>query len=1070
MKLRNDIIIVSVYLLTGFLWIYFSDKLPGYLSEYSIGVNFTKYQTYKGFLYVTVTGILLFLMLRSNNKILGRSLSKLKRNQQILRQSEEKYRVLYHESPGLKIIYDIDTLTILDVNSAATQDYGYSVEEFRKMSVLDLCPQQEFKDKLQAVNKDDKIVRIGIFNHANKDGTTRIVDIMGHKVVFNGRTCILLLANDITERLDALRQLEDNQKKLSAAQKIAKIGYWQLNLSNNNIFWSEEVYIIWGVSKDSFIPTYESYVATIHPDDIQEFKVKEAALVENSELFDFQHRIVRPDGTTRWVHEKGQGIKDESGNLILLEGTVQDITEQKLSAQALEEINQRYQYVTKATFDAVWDWDVVNDIIIWGEGFSEIFGYKLNELKKDISSWTDHIHPEDQGYVLQSIHSFIKGNETIWQSEYKYMKADGTYAIVQDRGYAVRDNKGRVTRMVGAMQDITRKKEEEQRLKLLESVITNANDAVMITEAEPTDMPGPRIIYVNDAFTRMTGYTSEEVVGKTPRVLQGPKTDRIKLDHVNQSLKKWQPCTATVINYKKNGEEFWNSISISPVADKTGWYTHWISIERDVTEAMRETVQKEFLASLALSFNLHTSLDETFRDILKKLVDFGGFCLAEAWLVDGIAEKINLVAQYPTSDLTKIFYQDSSTINSMAFNEGIPGVAWSTREIQYWSDLQNSDKFIRKEAAKAAGIKSAYGIPLLHNDELLGVLVLGHDQEEPSNPEFTRLAELIKTSFGAELRHKQKEEQLNQFFNFSPDVICVLGNDGFFKRVNPATCRLLEYEAEELLNKYAIDFLHPDDVERSLRELGLLNEGNSTMNFENRFITKTGKTKWLSWTAAPYTEKGLLFCAGKDVTDKKTLENRLKKAHDIARIGVWEIDMEANTVYWSDITRQIHLVPPDFIPDVNNTMGFFEGGSRERIVTAISKAIESGISFDDEFQLKTYTGTLVWVRLIGEAEFVGSKCVRVYGSMQDITDRHNYTQAIEHQNEKLREIAWIQSHEVRAPLASIMGLAMLIKEGTVNKESESTDRVLEDIVKSAADLDAVIRKITTKANSIEQLK
>ena len=210
MKLRNDIIIVSVYLLTGFLWIYFSDKLPGYLSEYSIGINFTKYQTYKGLFYVAITGILLLLMLRSNNKILGRSLEKLKKNQQVLRQSEEKYRVLYHESPGLKVIYDMDTLNILDVNSAATQDYGYSIEEFRKMSVLDLCPQQEFKDKLHAVNKDDKIVRIGVFNHTNKDGTIRVVDIMGHKVVFNCKTCILLLANDITERLDALRQLEEN--------------------------------------------------------------------------------------------------------------------------------------------------------------------------------------------------------------------------------------------------------------------------------------------------------------------------------------------------------------------------------------------------------------------------------------------------------------------------------------------------------------------------------------------------------------------------------------------------------------------------------------------------------------------------------------------------------------------------------------------------------------------------------------------------------------------------------------------------------------------------------------------
>jgi PAS domain S-box-containing protein len=401
----------------------------------------------------------------------------------------------------------------------------------------------------------------------------------------------------------------------------------------------------------------------------------------------------------------------------------------------------------------------------------------------------------------------------------------------------------------------------------------------------------------------------------------------------------------------------------------------------------------------------------------------------------------------------------------MALNEGIAGITWSTKEIQYWDDLQNTANFIRKDAARVSGVEAVYGIPLLYNDELLGVLVLGRNKKEPEDPTFARLADLIKTSFGAELRHKQKEEQLDQFFNFSPDVICVLGNDGYFKRVNPATCNLLEYKAEEMVNKYAIDFLHPDDVERSTRELGLLSQGNSTMNFENRFITKTGKVKWFSWTAAPYTEKGLLFCAGKDVTDKVILENRLKKAHDIARIGVWEIDMEANSIFWSDIARQIHQVPQDFIPDTGNTMGFFEGDSMKGITDAITNAIENGIAFDDEFQLRTYTGTLIWVRLIGEAEFIAGKCVRVYGSIQDITERHNYTEAIERQNEKLREIAWIQSHEVRAPLASIMGLAMLIKDGTVKKESESADKVLDDIVKSAADLDAVIRKISEKANT-----
>lgn len=134
------------------------------------------------------------------------------------------------------------------------------------------------------------------------------------------------------------------------------------------------------------------------------------------------------------------------------------------------------------------------------------------------------------------------------------------------------------------IRDISKQKREEQHLKLLESVITHTNDAVLITEAGPLDDPGPAIIYVNEAFTRMTGYTSEEIIGKNPRILQGPKSDKNELKKLSESLRKWAPCEVTLVNYKKSGEEFWINLTVTPVADEKGWYTHWISVQRDITE------------------------------------------------------------------------------------------------------------------------------------------------------------------------------------------------------------------------------------------------------------------------------------------------------------------------------------------------------------------------------------------------------------------------------------------------------------------------------------------------------
>ncbi len=137
--------------------------------------------------------------------------------------------------------------------------------------------------------------------------------------------------------------------------------------------------------------------------------------------------------------------------------------------------------------------------------------------------------------------------------------------------------------MVGAMSDVTQRKVEEERLKLLDSVIINANDAVMVTEADHLEFPEPKIVYVNEAFTRMTGYKAEEVIGKTPRILQGALTDKNKIRKLSDALKKFESHEVTTINYKKNGEPFWVNFTVTPLTNKKGVHTHFIAIERDVT-------------------------------------------------------------------------------------------------------------------------------------------------------------------------------------------------------------------------------------------------------------------------------------------------------------------------------------------------------------------------------------------------------------------------------------------------------------------------------------------------------
>lgn len=145
-------------------------------------------------------------------------------------------------------------------------------------------------------------------------------------------------------------------------------------------------------------------------------------------------------------------------------------------------------------------------------------------------------------------------------------------------------NGNEITGVTCYAHDVTDAKKEENRLKLLESVVVNATDAVLITETNPSDESGPKIVYVNAALLKMTGYEESEIIGRTPRILHGPKTDRDQVKYLRQCFDKLQVCEIEVINYKKNGDEFWIHMAMAPVADNDGVFTHFVAIGRDVTE------------------------------------------------------------------------------------------------------------------------------------------------------------------------------------------------------------------------------------------------------------------------------------------------------------------------------------------------------------------------------------------------------------------------------------------------------------------------------------------------------
>jgi PAS domain S-box-containing protein len=149
--------------------------------------------------------------------------------------------------------------------------------------------------------------------------------------------------------------------------------------------------------------------------------------------------------------------------------------------------------------------------------------------------------------------------------------------------------------MIGAVQDITKQKEEEQRLKLLETVITHTKDSVIITEPDLYDGNIPKIVYVNPAFSVMSGYDSSEIIGKSLTIFKGPNSDNQEYEKLINAIKNKEECQVETISYTKNKEEYWVNFSMLPVYNSDGELSHWVSIQRDISEQKKQEVEKEQL-------------------------------------------------------------------------------------------------------------------------------------------------------------------------------------------------------------------------------------------------------------------------------------------------------------------------------------------------------------------------------------------------------------------------------------------------------------------------------------------
>ena len=267
----------------------------------------------------------------------------------------------------------------------------------------------------------------------------------------------------------------------------------------------------------------------------------------------------------------------------------------KSNNNEIKESNEKYDIVSKATSDTIWDWKIQEDTITWNKGIETIFGYTQEEVGNNSAWWFDKIHPEDSIKMSVKLYSFIEQKSEKWQDQYRFRCADNTYKYVLDRGFLLKDKKGRAHRMIGAIQDITKQKKEEENLKLLETVVTQTKDAVVITKSDSNSETFPNIIYVNNAFCAMTGYKSKKVLSKPFNPFNTEELDSHEYEKFIAAIAEKRECQIETLTKKKNKEKYWVRFSMIPIYNSDNELSHWISIQKDVTEERKQEKEKEQL-------------------------------------------------------------------------------------------------------------------------------------------------------------------------------------------------------------------------------------------------------------------------------------------------------------------------------------------------------------------------------------------------------------------------------------------------------------------------------------------
>ncbi len=509
----------------------------------------------------------------------------------LIKETETKYKVLF-DSANDSIFLIKDTL-IVELNAKALEMFGGTNEDLLGKTPAELSPEFQPDGKNSNELASEKLQKIenGIpqffeWQHKKLDGTLFDAEVSLNSFKINNDTYILAIVRDITRRKQTENDLVESRKSLSSLLKnLPGIAYRCKNDKDWTMeYISEGSLALLGYDYAQIVESKNvNYGDIIYKEDREYVWAEIQAALEKKESFRIVYRIKSADGKIKWVWEQGSGTFDEeTGEILYIEGLINEITEQKLTEDALRASEIKFRSLVEESLVGVY---IIQDnkFSYVNPRFAEIFGYTADEIINSLKV-EDLINGEEEANkVKENITKRLSGKIKTIRYTFEGKKKDNNIVDVEVMGTSTMFNNEPA--IIGTLLDITEKKKSENEITKLSRGVEQSPASIVITDTEGN------IEYVNPKFSEVTGYSFDEVIGKNPRILRYGDTPKSFYENLWETIKAGEEWRGEFLNKKKNGELYWEFSSISPVKDSNGKIINFVAVKEDITE--RKNVEEE---------------------------------------------------------------------------------------------------------------------------------------------------------------------------------------------------------------------------------------------------------------------------------------------------------------------------------------------------------------------------------------------------------------------------------------------------------------------------------------------